>query len=79
MRQLVCQTHGPAPDYLQWLAPIAGATSVGALAGQVSKGNPFVMFAGALGGLWLGAQGAKRCPQCGELLQVIDIIGPFLA
>jgi len=76
-QQMVCLTHGPVSDFYPLLALLSGAAGVGGLANQISKGHPIITLAGGLAGLWLGAQGAKRCPQCGELLQVIDIIEPF--
>lgn len=74
MQQMICPNHGPAPISYSWLAPLAGASSMGALTNHISKGDPYLTLAGVLLGLWTGAQAAKHCPQCGAVLQVVDDI-----
>lgn len=74
MQRMVCPNHGPVPDAQQWLTPLGGASSMGVLANHLSKGNPYVTLAGVLFGFWTGAEAAKHCLQCGELLQIVDDI-----
>jgi len=77
MKQMVCLTHGAVPDYYQWLAPLGGASTMGTFAYHLSKGNPYATLGGILAGLWTGTEAAKRCPQCGALLQIVEDINPF--
>jgi hypothetical protein len=79
MQRMYCPNHGPAPDFQQWLGPLAAASSVGVLASHVSKGNPYVTLAGAFLGLLTGAEAAKHCIYCGELLQIVDDINPLFS
>lgn len=78
MQQMVCSTHGPAPVSYQWLAPLGGASAMGAFGYRLSEGNPYITLATVLAGLWLGAQASNHCPQCGALLQIVGDVDMFL-